>query len=366
MSFTRMYFAREFGASALAFLTGIEWFMALLAIPFGYLKDRYGGRWPIYLGASGSLAFTSLIFVKAPEALSVVLSLSTLAWAAAWPSIIATATGRYGTSATSYARITLGAGFGWGFGSAIMGFIHRAFGLVGVVTSMIATYLLAYALFIVDLKDVEKVAEPATVRLKDLMLTIRMLTYFVLSIVVCVFARELLYVFMTVKLQKEVSTLEFFTLTEEEMFGIVYGALASVLSMPMRLAAGKLADKLGAFRLYKLAVLTYIAYAWVFQATYGIYAALLWQIPLFPLIDVATYSLAIKHAPEKLRTSVIGVITAFSSLGGSLVTLTKPLIDVVEGVSGYALASFSLVVSLIFIDRFQSKVANDKERDDLK
>jgi len=95
MSFARMYFAREFGASALAFLTGIEWFMAFLAIPFGYLKDRYGGRWPIYLGALGSLAFTSLIFVKAPEALSVVLSLSTLAWAAAWPSIIATATGRF-------------------------------------------------------------------------------------------------------------------------------------------------------------------------------------------------------------------------------------------------------------------------------
>lgn len=53
-------------------------------------------------------------------------------------------------------------------------------------------------------------------------------------------------------------------------------------------------------------------------------------------------------------------------MNGSLVTLTKPLIDVVEGVSGYALASFSLVVSLIFIDRFQSRVANDKGRDNLK
>lgn len=326
MAFTRMYFAKEFGTSALTFLTGIEWFMAFLAIPFGYLKDKYGGTWPIYLGALGSVAFTSLIFLRSPEVLSVVLSLSTFSWAVAWPSIIATATSKYGTSALSYARITLGGGLGWGIGSVIMGSIYRSYGLIGITASIITTYLLAYTLFIADLKDVEIVVKSTTIRFKDLVLTIRMLTYFVLSVVVCVFARELLYVIMTVKLRKEVSTLKLLTLTEEEVFGVVYGALASVLSMPMRLWAGKLANKLGVFRLYRLAVLAYLAYAWVFQATYGIYSIILWQVPLFPLIDVAIYSLAVEHAPEKLRTSVIGVVTAFSSVGGSLLILVKPFV----------------------------------------
>jgi len=321
-AYTRRLFSEAYGAGYLALLTGLEWAAALLSVFFGYLRDRYRGPWPLYVGASGAAPFVALAVVDEPVKLALLLSLSSAAWGAAWPAIVSGAADKYGSSASVYARWSIGSGIGWGLGSAASGFAASAWGVQGVVLSMIAPYIAAYCLFIYELRDVNQVGSNSSISLSSLASLLRSLYLFSAAVVVSVFSRELIYVYATKKFSDEVTKL--FSDSADKLFGLLY-AVGVVVSAPSRVMAGKIADRISPETLLISVIAAYALFGVGMHVSSGWSTIILWQIPLFPFMDVSLTGFTLKIVPAELRGSSIGIVTALSSLGGLMLVFTEPL-----------------------------------------
>jgi len=321
-AYTRRLFSEAYGASYLALLTGLEWAAAFLSVFFGYLRDRYRGLWPLYVGASGAAPFVALVVVDEPVELALLLSLSSAAWSAAWPAIVSGAADKYGSSASIYARWSIGSGIGWGLGSAVSGFIASAWGVEGVVLTMVAPYVAAYCLFIYELRDIDRLSNNSSISLSSLASLLRSLYLFSAAVVVSVFSRELIYVYATKKFSDEVTKL--FGNSADELFGLLY-AVGVVVSAPSRVLAGRLADRVSPEILLISVIAAYALFGVGMHVSSGWSTIILWQLPLFPFMDVSLTGFTLKIVPAELRGSSIGIVTALSSLGGLMLVFTKPL-----------------------------------------
>jgi len=321
-AYTRRLFSETYGAGYLALLTGLEWAAALLSVFFGYLRDRYRGSWPLYVGASGAAPFVALAVVDEPVELALLLSLSNAAWSAAWPAIVSGAADKYGSSASVYARWSIGLGIGWGLGSAASGFVASAWGVQGVVLSMVAPYVAAYCLFIYELRDIDRVGSSNSISLSSLASLLRSMYLFSAAVVVSVFSRELIYVYATKKFSDEVTKL--FGDSADELFGLLY-AVGVVVSAPSRVVAGKLADRVSPGTLLISVLAAYALFGVGMHVSSGWSTIILWQLPLFPFMDVSLTGFTLKIVPSELRGSSIGIVTALSSLGGLMLVFTEPL-----------------------------------------
>lgn len=353
-AFTRIYVIKDLGGGvkALILLTGLEWFAALLAIPAGYLADRYGGKWPLYIGAFGAIPFLAAPLVTEPTLLSLMLSTSSLTWAIAWPTVLSHVL-RGENIGMKYSKFGLGIGLGWGLGSTASGFIYERLGVVGTFTLMAALYLTAYTAFInrvAGVRGVERVTK------EDLLEMMKVLKFFVSAIAVSTFAREYIYIHLTAKLSQAVSSISFPSLSTHEAFGIIYGVTSSMLATPVRLLAGKLISKVNPLNLLALMNLAYIAYASAFYFFNDVLIVILWQIPLYPLVDVATYTSAALHSPEKLRSSASGAVIAFSSIGAAFIALLYPVLSRLCFLTALCISSIALLTSSALIVIFRNSI----------
>lgn len=358
-AFTRIYIVKDLGGGvkALTLLTGLEWFAAFLAIPAGYLADRYGGKWPLYIGALGAIPFLAAPLVTEPTLLSLTLSISSLTWAIAWPTVLSHVL-RGEDIGMKYSKFGLGIGLGWGLGSTASGFIYERLGVVGTFTLMAVLYLMAYVAFINRAAGVQNFAR---VTKEDLLEMVKVLKLFVSAIAISTFAREYIFIYLTAKLNQAVSSINFPGLSTHEAFGIIYGVASSMLAIPVRLLAGKLVSKVNPLNLLAVANLVYIAYASTFYFSSDLLIVILWQIPLYPLVDVAMYTSAALYSPEKLRSSASGTVITFSSIGAAFITLLYPALSQLCFLTALCISSIALLTSSALMMAFKNFMQCSKD-----
>lgn len=321
-AFTRRYVGVELGGGiqAVLFLTGLEWLYMLFAAIAGKLARLLGERKLVLIGSLGFLPLATSAFVRNPYLISLVLSLASLAWSFSWPAIMSsvfmTAKERFGRA---YSLFTIGTGFGWSIGSFIMGFIYLAGGPKAVLLFCSVLYLLSYLLFyfFFPVGEVSSEEYRSEFRISQL----GGLKYVFIAYSLLVFCREAYFSVVPIKLSVEISRLfpEGSVGFHYIVYGIAYGGLTAFLSVPVRLLAGALVDRYDPRTILKLSLASYIALYWVFTLTEGLIPILVWQVPLYPVVDTAINVVIAKNSTDESRTHALGVGLAFSALGGLFV-----------------------------------------------
>ncbi|MCX8186212.1 MAG: MFS transporter [Sulfolobales archaeon] len=320
-SFSRRYLSVDLGGGtqSVLLITGLEWVFTLFAIASGKLVQVLGGRYVVFLGVTGFIPFIAALGIHNPMTLAVVLSFASFSWAISWPSILSAVFSGGISPGKAYSYFTLGSGLGYSFGSLAMGPIYSALRAEGVFTTMAVIYLLTYLIFFIQYPTkgpsrhgLRDVSESPNAILK----LIPVLTAF--SFIV--FARELLYSIAPLKLTYEIR--EVFTPTSElveyTLFGTVFGGITALLSVPARVLAGKLSDRYNPAKILFAISIAYLITYWLFVTTEGLIPIIVWQLPLYPFLDVSINTYIARYVPRHAVTLGFGTVLTFSAIGGLL------------------------------------------------
>lgn len=317
-SFTRRYLAVELsgGTRAVLLITGLEWMFVFFSVLAGKLGSYLGGRNLVRLSSLGFLPLVVATTTRDPNLLALVLSLTSLTWSISWPVILSavfsSSRGRYGWA---YSVFTLGTGLGWSAGSVAMGFIYSAGGPVLVFSTCSLLYLASYLIFS---EFYPRSAEPLSEEPRGSLREVGRLWYVLVPYTLLVLSRELYYSIAPVKLSSELAKL--LKGSPESLqyvaFGVAYGGITAILSIPARIACGKLADRHSPLVLLVASSLAYLASYWGFVLTEGLISIAIWQLPLYPLVDTAVSVELARSTSGSGRTTALGVSLAFSALGG--------------------------------------------------
>ena len=317
-SFTRRYLAVELagGTRAVLLITGLEWLYVFFAVLASRLGEVLGGRNLVRLSSLGFLPLLMATLLRDPYTLALVLSVTSLTWSISWPVILSAVfsspKGGYGWA---YSLFTLGTGLGWSAGSIAMGFIHSAGGPVLVFTACSLLYILSYLIFS-EFYPREVELPPRAPR--GGFGEVRRLWYIFIPYTLLVLSRELYYSVAPVKLSLELAKLlkDYSESLQYIAFGVAYGGITAVLSIPTRFICGKLADRYSPLLLLVTSSFTYLASYWGFVLTEGLLSIAIWQLPLYPLVDTAVNVGLARYTSGGSRTAALGASLAFSALGG--------------------------------------------------
>lgn len=335
-SFTRRYLTVDLkgGIEAMLLITGLEWGLTLFASLSDKLSRILGDRNVILLGVSGFVFMFSPIFIDKPYVLAFPLSMASFTWAISWPIILsAVFVDTVDAFGKTYSYFTFGTGIGFSVGSILMGFLFNSIGPKGISVIMGLMYLTTYILFTLFFPSHRVANNEARdsdgPRYRDLL---KISFPFMISISLSVFARELLFATAPYKLNMEIERVlgTDHSGLEYVVFGIVYGGVTSILSIPVRILSGILVDKYSPLSVYIISVLLYTGLYWSFMKTSGLISLLLWQIPLFPLQDTSINTYIAKQFPGKNRALGFGISIVFSAMGGLMLLplLANPRQDV--------------------------------------
>ncbi len=350
-AFTRFYIVTKLGGgyTALLFLTGAEWGLPVLSIVWGVLADKYGRRKFVVLGASGALAFAIAAQIREPMLFVAILSYASFAWGLAWPSVLAPVLTPSESAGRRYSIFMMGSTLGWSLGSSAMGFLYNLAGPRGVLYMVALLYACAYALYTAFFPREYERGKGAGVSLEDFQRLAMLMLMLLLSIALATFGAELGFNLMAVKLEHELSMVlgNANENIKAVLYGFLYGGITTLVGVPARIAAGRIADRWTPLRLFIAVDLGYAAYIAGLVLSHGIATIILWQIPLYPFYDVSVYASTSRYAPPELKASVAGVTLAAQSLGGLAVAFAGPLSDVLGPNIAATIACIALLLSAI-------------------
>ncbi len=350
-AFTRFYIVTKLGGgyTALLLLAGAEWGLPALSILWGVLADRYGRRKFVVLGASGALAFAVAAQIREPMLFVAVLSYASFAWGLAWPSVLAPVLTPSESAGRRYSIFMVGSTIGWSLGSSIMGFLYNLAGPRGVLYMAALLYACAYALYAAFFPREYERCEGAGVSLRDFQRLAMLILMLLIAIALATFGAELGFNLMAVKLERELSTVlgNVDEGTKAVLYGFLYGGITTLVGVPARIVAGRIADRWTPIRLFIAVDLGYAAYIAGLALSHGIATIILWQVPLYPFYDVSVYASTSRYAPPELKASVAGVTLAAQSLGGLAVAFAGPLSDLLGPDTAAIIACTALLFSAI-------------------
>ncbi|MEM0453134.1 MAG: MFS transporter [Sulfolobales archaeon] len=321
-SFSRRYLSVELGGGTqvILLITGLEWVFTLFAVISGKLVERLGGRYVILLGITGVLPFVAALRVYDPTVLAIMLSFASFSWAISWPSILSTVfSGDSIMPGSAYSYFTIGSGLGYSIGSMIMGPLYSSLSAVGVFTTIIIIYLVTYLIFFIHYPVKESLRRGMEGK-EGSSNTFHTLLLVLVALSLTVFARELLYSVAPIKLTYEVRKVfaPSSELLDYTLFGMFFGGLTALLSVPARVVAGKLSDRYNPLYLLSITSTAYLVTYWLFVTTEGLIPVLVWQLPLYPFLDVSINTYIAKYVPKHTMTLGFGTVLMFSAIGGLL------------------------------------------------
>ncbi len=353
--FTRMYIGVELGGGirSLLLITGLEWLYVFSAPAAGKLSRRLGERKSILLGALGALPLAVSVLVRDPMVLALTLSLSSLTWSITWPIVMSVvfsgADGRFGRV---YGTFTVGTGLGFGLGSSVMGLLYSIGGPAFVLFSCATLHALTYAIYYASYprgirrsKSGDEWRAPALLRMRGV-------GYALAAYSFLVFCREAYYSVAPIKISAEISRVlpEASEGAQYVAFGILYAGITSLLSIPMRLLSGLLADRYEPLSLLIASFPLYMASYWLFVLLEGALSIAVWQLPLYPIVDTSVNVLLARSSGESERARFLGVGLAFSAVGGLAVLplVAYPGIDLITVGSLITFAALCGLIVLLF------------------
>ncbi len=319
-SFTRRYLSVELGGGTqtLLLISGLEWAFTLFAILSSKLVEKVGSKYVALLGITGVIPFIVALRIYDPNILAVILSLASLSWALSWPSILqAVFSGDDLTPGRAYGYFTVGSGIGYSLGSMAMGILYGLTGAEGVFITIVLMYAVTYLIFF-KLYPAEKPHRIYSRNYGGNRGVIYGTLPALIALSLTVFTREILYSIAPLKLSSEILKVlpASSELTEYTLFGVVFGGITALLSVPARITAGKLSDKYNPLIILSATSSAYLITYWSFVRTEGLVPIIVWQIPLYPFLDVSINAYIAKHVPRHAMTLGFGTALMFSAVGG--------------------------------------------------
>ncbi len=319
--FTRRYVGVELGGGiqSILLITGLEWLYVFFAPAAGRLSGRLGERGSILLGTLGAVPLIASVFLRDPVSLALTLSLSSLGWSITWPVVVsvvlAGAGGRFGRA---YSVFTIGTGLGFGIGSSAMGLLYYAGGPGFVLLSCAFLYVLTYAIFYAFYPQEVRRGESEREGRDPAVPWARAAGYALAAYTLLVFCREAYYSVAPVKLSTDIARVLPDAPEEAQYvaFGILYAGITSLLSIPARVVYGLLADRHDPRLLLVSSFPLYVAVYWAFVLLEGVASIVVWQLPLYPMVDTSVNVLLARHSGERERAHALGVGLALSAVGG--------------------------------------------------
>lgn len=348
-TFTTRYIAVELGGGvrAIILFTALNWGFTLFGILAGKVANVLGEKKTILLSLLCSPPLLLATLLKEPFILSFVVSTTALPWVLSWSIIVklffSQAKNGYGKE---YSEYTIGMGFGFFIGSILTGLIYALGGstLVFIINStlLVLPPLIYYRFYPSIFKSREENVDPC---FKPV---IKKMYMPFLSLILAVFTRELLYSIAPSKLN---ANLELVTANLDDwlkytVYGVAYsgGALVSPL---IRLLAGRIVDKYGSIKTYVATVLGYVAIYWLFTETRGLTPLLVWQIPLYPFLEISFNTLIAQKLDSKQLVSGFGATQAFTAIGGLMLTPLLVFRDMDLRVAGLIITFVNLASVII-------------------
>ncbi|MEZ0290835.1 MAG: MFS transporter [Sulfolobales archaeon] len=358
-SFTRRYLSVELegGTRLVMLIAGLEWFFTLFAVLSADLSGRIGIKRTILAGMSGSTLFIIATRVKDATLLALTLALSSFTWSLSWPAIVSAILSKSASPGKTYSIFTIGSGAGYSLGSITMGFSYEIAGSEGVLLLISLLYALGYFLLLILIPDSRELSGDSVSRSLRSIASMREIFPILIGFSLTVLSRELFYSVAPSKLTSDIRTLfpsasESF---ERSLFGVFFGGLMILLSMPSRYLAGVLADRYDPLKILIITNLSYLTIYWLFIETVGLIPIVLWQIPLYPFLDVSINTYIVKRSSRELVTLGLGVVLLFTAVGGllQLAVLASSLTDPVS--IGVVITTAISISTAILVKTVRSK-----------
>ena len=346
---SRFYVVDDLGGgyAALTMLVAVEWGAPATSIVWGRLADSIGRRKLVAFGASGAIAFALMAFARSPATFIALAAYASLAWGAAYPSILAPILSG-SQPGRSYGVFSVGSTLGWAVGSLLMGVVRRFLSTQAVFLTASALYGIAYAIFYAFFPREAGVGERCGCDERRAREFIRGNLQLFVAVVLATLGIELGFNVFSVKLRHEIEKLVG-SAEVDIVYGLLYGFTPSVLSIPARVVAGKLADLRDPELMFLTTTLAYVAYFVTLYLSTGLVTAIVWQLPIYPFYDVALYTTTARRSTESERSTTLGAVLTAQSIGGSLVALASPLIEFYGVRSCIYMVCTSLALSSILV-----------------
>ncbi|MEO3992762.1 MAG: MFS transporter [Desulfurococcaceae archaeon TW002] len=332
--FARRYIGIELGGGlqALILITGLEWGFTLFAVVTGKLAKYLSDKNLILLGLTGVVPFILALSSRDPFILSIILSFFCLSWALSWPSILTTVFSSSDVNpGMTYSYFTIGTGLGFSIGSSIMGIFYNVAGPDGLFIIIAVIHFLTYLIFIMSFPREITRRRPRISKSSISEWDLRKFLFILLALSLTVFSRESLYAVAPSKLSLELENIldASSVWIEYLLFGIVFGGFTALLSIPVRVIAGRLADKYNPLLIFSYTTLAYMLVYWTFIKSGGLLTLIIWQIPLYPFLDTAINTYIAKQTPRETMTAGFGITIFFNALGGLMLLplLANPSLD---------------------------------------
>lgn len=321
-SFTRWYLIEELraGADIVMTLTGLEWAFVGLSPLSSYLGKTLGERGLIGIASLTAIPLFTGFIVKDPSLLILLLSAGMMPWSLGWPAVLSSYMNNVrGTLGKEYGYMTSLTGVGYCAGALLSNVVYTRLGSFASFIVVGALYLATFALFYLYYPGGSQPTRQKA-RTGTETLTLRYLAVFTASFALAVATRETLYSRAPVKIihvVKELSGEE----NAQMLYTIVYSVIPAVLSVPVRILAGRLVDSAGPLRLYLSTVIGYgiIYFAMMYSGSY--IALIVWTIPLYPFLDTAVTTLLAAKSRENEMTKSMSINILASAIGGLIVAL---------------------------------------------
>lgn len=308
------------GYAALMILAAVEWGAPATSILWSRLVDVVGREKLVLLGASGAMAFALMAFVREPQSFIALAAYASLAWGAAYPVILTPVLGS-SSPGRSYSLFSIGNTLGWAAGSLAMGVIEGVSSPKIVFLASSALYGAAYALFYTllprDTKSFRSTVDEVSKSFSES-------PYLFAAVVLATMGIELGFNIFAVKLRHVVEELAK-PFEANLVYGLLYGFTPSLLSIPTRVLAGRLADCRDPSLLLLSAEVAYIAYFVALYTSSGVATMIVWQLPIYPFYDVGLYATVARSSPNYVKPRAIGATLTAQSVGGSLIALLSPI-----------------------------------------
>ncbi|MEM0000332.1 MAG: MFS transporter [Desulfurococcaceae archaeon] len=318
-AFATRYIAVELGGgpTATVAFVGFGWVFTLLGIFAGKIASILGERSTILIGLLQALPITAGLYVKDPLLLAFLLSTVNFPWVIHWSIVLKVVFSRASEKpGREYSEVTIGTGVGFAAGSVASGLIYANWGASGVFLLDAALLLvppLVYYLSYPEIPRADLGSGGSSVHS-----VIEKILPALISLMLVVFGRELLYSLAPVKLNASIERVlpALSEWAKYAVYGLVFSG-GAIISPLVRLLAGYLVDSRGPVKVYAYTTLGYALLYWLFMKTSGLIPIVLWQMPLFPFLDTAfNVYIAKKLEREELVTG-FGASYTFTAIGGA-------------------------------------------------
>ncbi|MEM4433112.1 MAG: MFS transporter [Desulfurococcaceae archaeon] len=348
-SFITRYIAVELsgGVRAIILFTALNWGFTLFGLLAGRIAHIIGEKRVILLGSTCSLPVIVAIFVRNPFILSIIISTTTIPWVFMWSVLVklffAMVSENYGQE---YSEYTIGMGIGFFIGSTLTGFIYA---LGGSSTVFIASSILLaippimYYKFYPFNVEFDEEIDPS---IKPV---VKKLCGPLLSLAIVVFSRELLYSIAPSKLDVSIDSVlpGLDNWLKYTIYGIIYSG-GALISPFIRVLVGKTVDYFGSIKIYVFTVIGYTTIYWLFVETRGLIPILVWQIPLYPFLDISFNVYVAQNLDSRNLVSGFGATHAFTAIGGLMLTPILIAQDINLRVAGFMITLLN-TISIILI-----------------